>query len=81
MKYAGDDTPMFNLAREGYDVWVGNNRGNLYTHENNKIDPVKDPKAFHDFSFPNLGKYDLPVQIDLVLKTSGQEKLTYVGHS
>jgi len=38
MKYADDNTPIFNLAREGYDIWVGNNRGNLYTHENNKID-------------------------------------------
>jgi len=69
------------MAREGYDVWVGNNRGNQYTHTNNKIDWKTDPKAFHDFSFPDLGKYDLPVQIDLALKTSGQEKLTYVAHS
>ena len=49
------------MAREGYDVWVGNNRGNLYTHENNKIDPIKNSKEFHDFSFQDLGKYDLPV--------------------
>jgi len=81
MKYADDNTPIFNLAREGYDVWVGNNRGNLYTHENDHINPKTDAKDFHDYSFPNLGKYDLPVQIDLALKTSGQEKLTYIGHS
>jgi len=81
MKYAGDNTPIFNLAREGYDIFVGNNRGNLYTHSNDKIDAKTDPAAFHDYSFDKLGKYDLPVQIDLALKTSGQEKLTYIGHS
>lgn len=61
MKYAEDDTPIFNLAREGYDVWCGNNRGQLYTHENNKIDPEKNSKEFHDYSFQDLGKYDVPV--------------------
>jgi lysosomal acid lipase/cholesteryl ester hydrolase len=38
IKYADDNTPVFNLAREGYDIWVGNNRGNLYTHISDKID-------------------------------------------
>jgi len=62
-------------------VWIGNNRGNLYTHQNNKIDYLIDAKDFHNYSFPNLGKYDLPAQIDYALKTSGNDKLTYIGHS
>jgi lysosomal acid lipase/cholesteryl ester hydrolase len=64
IKYADDNTPVFNLAREGYDVWIGNNRGNLYSHSNDKIDWKTDPRDFHDYSFQDLGKYDLPVMID-----------------
>ena len=51
IKYADENSMAFNLAREGYDVWVGNNRGNLYTHENDHIDYNTQPKEFHDYSF------------------------------
>ena len=36
---------------------------------------------FYDYSFYELGKYDAPTQIDFVLKETGKEKLSYVGHS
>jgi predicted alpha/beta hydrolase len=44
------------LANQGYDVWVGNSRGNAYSSPliNTKI------KAFWDFSFDEMAKYDLP---------------------
>jgi len=51
IKYADSNTPVLNLARQGYDVWVGNNRGNLYSHENIHIDADANPKEFHDYSF------------------------------
>lgn len=44
IKYADDNTPAFNLAREGYDIWIGNNRGNLYSHSNNKFDWKNNPR-------------------------------------
>jgi predicted alpha/beta hydrolase len=45
------------------------------------LDAEKDDKKFHDYSFPDLGKYDLPAQLNKVLAMTGVEKVTYVGHS
>lgn len=47
------------------------------------MDPSRssDAKAYFDYSFYELGKYDAPTQIDYVLKKTGHKKLSYVGHS
>ena len=73
--------PAFQLANAGYDVFLGNNRGNQYSNRHKTLDPIKDDKKFHDYSFVEYGKYDLPAQINSALAISGNQKLTYVGHS
>jgi len=42
--------PAFMLANAGYDVWMGNSRGNYQSRNHTHYDPSKD-KAFWDFSF------------------------------
>lgn len=69
----------FILADEGYDVWLGNSRGNTYSRSHVKY-TVKDAK-FWDFSFDEMAKYDLPASINYVLKISKTKDLYYVGHS
>lgn len=71
--------PAFVLARAGYDVWLGNSRGNKYSHDHTNAKISK--KAYWDFSFEKMGEKDLPAAIDYVLKNTGQAKLAYVGHS
>jgi len=67
------------LADLGYDVWLGNNRGNKYSRSNVKW-PV-DSKEFWDFSWDEMALYDLPAEIDYILNATGKTSLSYVGHS
>ena len=70
------------LAKAGYDVWLGNNRGNLFSSEHETLDWVLDEEAYWDFSFTELGLYDLPALISTVLEeTGGDKKIKYIGTS
>lgn len=69
----------FILADAGYDVWMGNARGTTYSRKHISLSP--DDKEFWDFSWHEIGYYDLPAMIDRALNVSGQEKLFYIGHS
>ncbi|KAM9197567.1 gastric triacylglycerol lipase isoform 1-T1 [Dugong dugon] len=69
----------FILADAGYDVWLGNSRGNTWARRNIYYSP--DSVEFWAFSFDEMAKYDLPATIDFIVNKTGQEKLYYVGHS
>lgn len=73
-----ENSPALFLARMGYDVWLGNNRGNKYckTHKRNELD-----EKFWDFSFQQMGRYDLPAIIAKILHETGKTRISYVGHS
>ena len=70
----------FFFADAGFDVWMNNSRGNRYSRDHKYLDPDVD-KEYWNFSFDELGKYDLPAVIDYVLKITEAENLTYLGHS
>ena len=48
----------FVLANRGYDVWLGNNRGNK--HAKNHIKYSSFDNEFWDFTFNEMAIYDLP---------------------
>lgn len=54
------ESPAFKFANAGYDVWLGNNRGNYYSRKHVALDPKKDEEEFYTYSFIELGKHDLP---------------------
>ncbi|XP_034473670.1 lipase 1 [Drosophila innubila] len=68
------------LYDAGYDVWMGNARGNRYSRSHVKLNPSTD-KVYWSFSWHEIGLYDLPAMIDAVLAKTGYKKLSYIGHS
>jgi len=69
----------FILADLGYDVWMGNSRGNFYSTAHRTLNP--DTPAFWDFSWDEMAQYDMPANIAYVLGSTGRDTLSYVGHS
>ncbi|CAL8088834.1 unnamed protein product [Orchesella dallaii] len=74
-----DKALAYELANHGYDVWLGNARGNTYSKNHTVLSP-SDSK-FWKFSFHEMGAYDVPAVLDYILKTTQQPNLFYIGHS
>lgn len=70
---------VYMLADLGYDVWMGNSRGNRYS--NTHISRDNTTREYWDFSWHEIGVYDLPAMIDYALTYTGRQKLHYIGHS
>ncbi|KAL1834684.1 hypothetical protein ACET3Z_004335 [Daucus carota] len=69
----------FILLEAGFDVWVGNTRGTRFSrkHISENFTYSDD---YWDFSFSEMGQYDLPASLKFVYQQTGQ-KVHYVGHS
>ncbi|KAL0116201.1 hypothetical protein PUN28_011209 [Cardiocondyla obscurior] len=67
------------LCDNGFDVWLANARGNTYS-KSHKYYSIKD-RDFWNFSWHEIGYYDLPATIDYILEKTGYTQLYYVGHS
>ncbi|XP_076665763.1 lipase 3 isoform X2 [Andrena cerasifolii] len=67
------------LCDNGYDIWLGNARGNAYSRKHKQY-TTKD-REFWDFSWHEIGYYDLPATIDYILEQTGSTELYYVGYS
>ncbi|KZS16468.1 putative Lipase 3 [Daphnia magna] len=77
---SNDKALAYILADTGlYDVWLGNIRGNTYSRAHVSLDTSED--AYWDFSFDEMGKYDIPAVINFVLDKTGRRTMSYIGHS
>lgn len=71
--------PGFIFANAGYDVWLGNSRGNKHSRRHTKLNPDKDA-AFWAFSFQHMADYDLPAVFKFINNVTNQT-IHYFGHS
>ncbi|KAK1367703.1 Lipase [Heracleum sosnowskyi] len=75
----GDQTLPLILVESGFDVWIGNVRGTRFSKKH-VSENFTNSNEYWDFSFVELGKYDLQASIRFVYEQTGQ-KVHYAGHS
>lgn len=70
----------FVLLDAGYDVWLGNVRGNKYCQKHQTLKPSS--TEFWDFSLDETIMHDIPTMVDYILSQAiGHVRMTYVGFS
>ena len=67
------------LADSGFDVWLGNARGNTYSRNHVFLDTEE--QEYWNFSFDEMGRFDLPAVIRYVLARTERSTMSYIGHS
>lgn len=66
-------------ACTGFDVWLGNVRGNHYSRSHTVLDTAD--AAYWAFSWEEMADKDLPAMIRYELNVTGVPVLSYVGFS
>ncbi|EDW84939.1 uncharacterized protein Dwil_GK12869 [Drosophila willistoni] len=79
-----NDALPFLLSDAGYDVWLGNARGNTYSRQHTTL--FTSHPSFWRFSWHEIGYYDIAAAIDYCLSTENglkqkEKAIHYVGHS
>lgn len=59
----------FVFADAGYDVWLGNFRGNTYSREHAWLDV--NSKEYWDFSWDEMAHHDLPTMLNFIASATG----------
>ena len=59
------------LSDLGYDVWLGNTRGNTYSRNHTSLNPDAQKEEFWDWDWDVAGQGDLPAAIDYIIEKSG----------
>jgi lysosomal acid lipase/cholesteryl ester hydrolase len=75
----GNTSITVTLAKAGFDVWLVNTRGNLYSRRHVTLVPDVD-SAFWNFTFHEHGD-DVVAAVDFILERNGQKSVAAIGIS
>lgn len=67
------------LSDNGHEVWLANARGTRYSKKHSTLS--LDSKEYWDFSWHEIGYYDLPAMIDYIINATKVKQVNYVGFS
>lgn len=68
------------LVDEGYDVWLGSNRGTAYSNVNDR-DGQWTLEERWNFTYADMGSLDMPAFLEKVIDVTGKPKVTIIGFS
>jgi len=74
-----DNLP-YMLSDAGFDVWLGNNRGNVFSAANSKMD-INTQEFWDAVDVDEMAGEDVPSIVNYVLETTKAPRLHWVGHS
>lgn len=68
------------LVDAGYDIWIGNNRGTMYSWDHETLSS-KDDNEYWMWTWADMGLYDDIANIKMIKEQAGVEKIFYLGYS
>jgi len=74
------DNLAYMLHDAGFDVWMGNSRGNVFAFQNTRLS-ISSKEFWSAVDIDTMASIDTPTVIDYVLRTTNQRGLSWVGHS
>jgi len=76
-----NQSPAYVFADAGFDVWLGNFRGNYYARAHTNPNITYATHEFWQFSWSEMADHDLPAMINKALEISKADSLYYVAHA
>lgn len=67
------------LIKEGFDVWLSNDRGTRNSQRHKTLDPVKDAEKFFDYSWAEIGTNDIPANLNYVKDHASGKQVVFLG--
>ncbi|CEL92883.1 unnamed protein product [Vitrella brassicaformis CCMP3155] len=71
--------PAMLLHRSGFDVWISNSRGTVFSRNHTRLHV--ESEEFWSFTWQDMAEFDVPATIQYILNETSQDDLIYVGHS
>lgn len=67
------------LVDSGYDVFLGNCRGNKYSNTHASLE--SNTMEYYNFTFHEMGIHDFPATVNLILRETKKRQINFIGSS